>query len=248
MRGAGGSRPRVGLQEGRWTLHGTAFDGRVLILDTETTGIHLHDDHRIVEIGCVELMSRLPTGRVFHCYINPERQMPKDAEAVHGLTDAFLADKPRFAEIVDDFLAFIEDSPLVAHNAMFDIGFLNQELGRLGKPRIEQHRCVDTLALARKRLPGAKHSLDALCTRYGVDRSGRTKHGALLDAELLAQVFVELTGGLQIGLDLAHVVVAGAANAVRQLRPSRAHAPSASELAAHAAFISRMKNPLWLSR
>lgn len=229
-------------------LRGDSFDGRVLVLDTETTGIHLHEQHRVVEIACVELMSRLPTGRVYHSYVNPERPMPKEAEAVHGLTDSFLADKPRFAEVADDLLAFIGDSPLVAHNAMFDIGFLNQEFARIGRGRLDSDRCVDTLAIARQRLPGAKHSLDALCTRYGVDRSSRTKHGALLDAELLAQVFVELTGGLQIGLALEHEPALATLMSERRVYTPRPHVPTAAELAAHAAFVARLADPLWLSR
>jgi DNA polymerase-3 subunit epsilon len=177
--------------------------------------------------------------------------MPIEAERVHGLGDAFLADKPRFHEGVLELLEFIADSPLVAHNAQFDFGFLNLELGVCGHPVVSPERMVDTLGLARRRHPGAKHSLDALCTRYGIDRSHRVKHGALLDAELLAQVYVELTGGRQIGLELAaerdETVVEPVRISVahRTFRPPRPHAPSAEELARHKAFLETLDSPLW---
>ena len=161
---------------------------REIVFDTETTGLDPAGGDRIVEIGCIEMINRAETGRHFHAYFNPDRPMPAGAEAVHGLSDIFLSDKPRFAERVEELLDFIEDSPLVAHNAGFDFGFLNNELGLCGRQVVCMSRMVDTLALARSRHPGAKHSLDALCTRFGVDRSRRTKHGALLDAQLLAQV------------------------------------------------------------
>ncbi|MEI6419162.1 MAG: DNA polymerase III subunit epsilon, partial [Sphingomonadales bacterium] len=176
---------------------------REIVWDTETTGIMPGDGHRIVEIGAVELVNRTLTGRSFHSYLDPERAMPKDAERVHGLSIEFLTGQPTFAMVIDDFLAFIGDSPLVAHNAAFDMGFLNWELQRAGRRPVPDSRSIDTLELARKALPGAKHSLDALCTRYGIDLSGRAKHGALIDAELLARVYVELLGGRQIGFDLA---------------------------------------------
>jgi DNA polymerase-3 subunit epsilon len=205
----------------------------------------------MVEIGCIEIFNRIETGRHFHCYFNPERDMPFEAEAVHGLSAIFLSDKPRFPEKADELLDFIEDSPLVAHNASFDFGFLNFELERCGKPRVGMHRMVDTLTLARSKHPGAKHSLDALCMRFGIDRSHRVKHGALLDAQLLAQVYVELTGGRQIGLglvaDSAGVAVEQSSRpvTVREPRIARPHAPAAEELERHRAFIARLVDPLW---
>ena len=225
---------------------------REIAFDTETTGLSPHDGHRLVEIGCVELFNRVETGRTFHCYLNPDRAMPAEAEAVHGLSALFLADKPRFAEIVADFLGFVGDSPLIAHNAAFDFGFLNWELAACGHPPMSLTRMIDTLAMARVRHPGAKHSLDALCTRYGVDRSSRVKHGALLDAQLLAQVYVELAGGRQIGLSLAAsqpIAPAAerlaAAPAPRTVRPPRPHAATVEELGRHAAFVATMVDPLW---
>lgn len=176
---------------------------REVIFDTETTGLDPKTGDRMVEIGCVEMVGRVETGRTFHAYFNPQRDMPVEAERVHGLSSVFLATKPRFADTAEELLAFLGDAPLVAHNAGFDFGFLNNELERCGRTPIDLARMIDTVALARKRHPGAKLSLDALCTRYGIDRSHRVKHGALLDAELLAQVYVELTGGRQIGLELA---------------------------------------------
>lgn len=175
---------------------------REIVLDTETTGLDPESGHRIVEIGCVEIENFLPTGNHFHVYINPERDMPAEAEAVHGLSADFLADKPRFAEIVDDFLDFIGDSPLVIHNAGFDMKFINAELVRCGRDPLPSSRAVDTLALARMRFPGANNTLDALCTRFGIDLSAREKHGALLDSELLAAVYLHLKGGPQPGLEL----------------------------------------------
>jgi len=224
---------------------------REIVFDTETTGLNPQEGHRLVEIGCVEIMNRVATGRTFHAYINPERDMPPEAERVHGLSLTFLSDKPCFLAVVPGFLAFVEDSPLVAHNAGFDFAFLNWELSQCGHPEIHVARMVDTLAMARTRHPGAKHTLDALCTRYGIDRSQRVKHGALLDAELLAQVYVELCGGRQIGLMLgaeparAASTAPTAAAAPRTVRPPRPHAASAEELAAHAAFISTLTDPLW---
>jgi DNA polymerase-3 subunit epsilon len=221
---------------------------REIIFDTETTGLSPADGHRLVEIGCVELVNRIETGRTFHVYINPERPMPAEAEAIHGLSAIFLADKPCFREVVDDFLAFIDGAPLVAHNAMFDMGFINAELKRCGKPPIFAERATDTLAIARTKFPGAKHSLDALCQRFDIDRSMRVHHGALLDAQLLAQVYVELTGGRQIGFDLMEDAVATAvAAAAREYRAPRLFRPSAAELERHAAFIAKLKDPVWLA-
>jgi DNA polymerase-3 subunit epsilon len=225
---------------------------REIIFDTETTGLDPQKGDRVVEIGCVELVNRVATGASFHAYFNPERDMPAEAEAVHGLSAAFLADKPRFAEKAGEFLEFIGDSPMVAHNAGFDFGFINFELAQCGLEPVCHSRMVDTVKIARMRHPGAKNSLDALCTRYGVDRSHRTKHGALLDAELLAQVYVELTGGRQIGLelaaDVAGPIVAAAVTVTRErvFRPARPHGASEAELAAHAAFLESVKAPIWM--
>ena len=224
---------------------------REIVFDTETTGLDPASGDRMVEIGCIELVNRVPTGRTFHAYFNPDRPMPIEAERVHGLGDAFLAEKNRFHEHVLDLLEFIGDSPLVAHNAQFDFGFLNRELGACGHPEVALERMVDTLGLARRRHPGAKHSLDALCVRYGIDRSHRVRHGALLDAELLAQVYVELTGGRQIGLALAGEVgpadiqVAAFRPRHREFRAPRPHSASAAELARHKAFLESFDSPLW---
>ena len=224
---------------------------REVIFDTETTGLDPQGGDRLVEIGCIEMVNRVETGRTFHCYFNPERAMAAAAEAIHGLGDMFLADKPLFSAKAEDLLAFLGDAPLVAHNANFDFGFLNMELVRCGLEPLGRERMVDTVALARTRHPGAKNSLDALCTRYGIDRSHRTKHGALLDAELLCQVYVELTGGRQIGLELAAdnseaaVTMASAVATQRRYREPRPHAASEAELAAHAKFLETISSPLW---
>jgi len=225
---------------------------REIVFDTETTGLSPAGGDRMVEIGCIEMVGRVETGRHFHCYFNPDRSMPSEAEAVHGLSDIFLSDKPRFADKVEELLEFIGDAPLVAHNASFDFGFLNHELARCGLQAVCMSRMVDTLMLARSRHPGAKHSLDALCVRYGVDRSQRVKHGALLDAQLLAQVYVELTGGRQIGLGLvaeAPAVVTQVVGTVvasdRPVREPRPHAASPAELARHRSFLAKIVNPLW---
>ncbi|MGW8189195.1 DNA polymerase III subunit epsilon [Sphingomonas hankookensis] len=222
---------------------------REIVFDTETTGFKFSEGDRLVEIGCVELVNRVETGATFHAYFNPGRSMPKEAEAVHGLSDAFLADKPAFHTAIDDLLAFIGDSPLIAHNANFDFGFLNGELGACGRDAICLSRMVDTLAIARSRHPGAKHTLDALCVRFGIDRSRRVLHGALLDAQLLAQVYVELMGGRQIGfgLDATPTLVAEVVETVApsRVRPPRQFSASAAELAVHAAFVGTLKDPLW---
>ncbi|HEX2804172.1 MAG TPA: DNA polymerase III subunit epsilon [Sphingomicrobium sp.] len=224
---------------------------REIVFDTETTGLDPAGGDRIVEIGCVEMINRAETGRHFHAYFNPDRPMPPGAEAVHGLSDVFLSDKPRFSEVADELLEFMDDAPLVAHNASFDFGFLNSELGICGRTSICTSRMVDTLSLARSRHPGAKHSLDALCARFGVDRSHRVKHGALLDAQLLAQVYIELTGGRQIGLGLVEdtddvvSVEARGAVTIREPRIARPHEPAIEELERHRAFISKLVDPLW---
>lgn len=227
---------------------------REIIFDTETTGLDPNTGDRMVEIGCIEMVNRVATGRTFHEYFNPDRDMPMEAERVHGLSASFLSDKPRFAEKVEALLEFIGDSPLVAHNAQFDFGFLNFELGQCGQVAIGNDRMVDTLVLARRRHPGAKHSLDALCSRYGVDRSHRTLHGALLDAELLAQVYVELTGGRQIGLQLAvdntdtqAAVQTRFVPKTGEYRAPRAHAATVEELSRHKAFLESLESPLWTS-
>ena len=225
---------------------------REVVFDTETTGLNAASGDRLVEIGCVELVNRVETGRTYHAYFNPERSMPPEAQAVHGLSEAFLADKPLFGDLVEDLLDFLDDSPLVAHNASFDFAFLNEELSRINRPDIAPARMIDTLALSRTKFPGAKHSLDALCTRFGIDRSHRIKHGALLDAQLLAQVYIELTGGRQIGLGLADAPLAAApADAGRALtaprvaRPARPHAATPEELERHQAFLTKISDPLW---
>ncbi len=211
----------------------------------------------MVEIGCIEMVGRSLTGRTFHAYFNPEIPMPPEAEKVHGLGDAFLADKPLFGAGVEDLLEFLGGATLVAHNAGFDMRFLNAELAMVGKPAIAMSRVIDTVAMARAKFPGSPASLDALCKRFGVDRSHRVLHGALLDAELLAQVYIELTGGRQIGLGLADdsaetAVVPGARprlipSVQRPHRLPRPFAASEEELAAHAEFLGKIKQPLWLS-
>lgn len=212
---------------------------REIVLDTETTGLDPKKGDRIVEIGCVEIVNRFLTGRTFHRYLNPEREMPPDAFAVHGLSDGFLRDKPKFIEVADEFLEFLGDAQLVIHNAAFDIGFLNFELGRVSRPTIPVERVVDTLMLARRKHPGQPNSLDALCQRYGVDSSKRTRHGALLDSELLAEVYAELTGGRQQTFALAQLAVrdvslsAGARVRRQPIQPELSEA----ERTAHRAFV-----------
>ena len=227
---------------------------REIVFDTETTGLDPRTGDRMVEIGCVEMVNLVPTGNTFHAYYNPERDMPAGAEAVHGLSAAFLSDKPLFRDVAHELLDFIGDAPLIAHNAGFDFGFLNAELALCEREAVCMSRMIDTVALAKKRHPGAKLSLDALCTRYGIDRSHRVKHGALLDAELLAQVYVELKGGRQIGLELAAetaaVEITTEVVAVRKApegprREARPHAPTPEELARHREFMAGIENPLW---
>lgn len=224
---------------------------REIILDTETTGLDPSTGDRVVEIGAVELFNHLPTGRTFHVYINPERDMPREAEAVHGLSAAFLRDKPVFAAIAQDFLDFIGDATLIIHNASFDVAFLNAELGFLRLPSILPERVVDTLHIARQKHPGAANSLDALCRRYGIDNSKRTKHGALLDSELLAEVYLELIGGRQTALILEATVTKRAATLVAaqiSIQRPRALAPrlTQEEKIAHAAFVAALgEHALW---
>ncbi len=226
---------------------------REVVVDTETTGLDPAQGHRVVEIGCLELVNHAATGQTFHAYINPERAMPSAAFDVHGLGDEFLQGHPIFAKVADAFLAFLGDSALVIHNAAFDLGFLNAELARQGKAPLEFGRAVDTIDLARRKFPGAPASLDALCRRFAIDRSARKKHGALVDAGLLAEVYLELLGGRQPALGLAAAGTAGNvagavdAPAKSNLRPARAHQATAAEIARHAAFVGRLKDPLWRS-
>ena len=220
---------------------------REVVLDTETTGLSPDNGDRVVEIGCLELANHMATGRTYHCYINPEITMPTAAQDVHGLSDEFLADKPMFGAIADDFLTFAGDDPLIIHNAAFDIGFINAELKRLGRPPLPASQAVDTVSMARQKFPGAPASLDALCRRFGIDNSARTLHGALLDAELLAEVYLELSGGRQPGLVLeANEVATDASGAIQRIaRPPRAFAPSEAERAAHQDFLANLTDPIW---
>jgi DNA polymerase-3 subunit epsilon len=227
---------------------------REIVIDTETTGLEPADGHRVVEIGAIELFNHVPTGRVFHSYINPERDMSADAIQVHGLTTAFLQDQPVFAEVADAFLQFLNSdgdanpapARLVIHNAAFDLAFINYELRRAGRPVLDGEH-VDTLLLARQRFPGASNSLDALCRRFNVDATARTRHGALLDSELLAEVYLWLMGGRQPDLGLVAQTSAAVVLQVRErsVRPARPHAPSLAELAAHEAFLAQLSNPIW---
>lgn len=223
---------------------------REIVLDTETTGFKPEEGHRLVEIGCIELVNHLATGERFHVYLNPERDMPPEAFAVHGLSSEFLADKPLFNDIAADFVAFIGDSPLVIHNAAFDMHFLNWELKIAGYPVMPKDRAVDTLLMARQKFPGSPATLDALCKRFGVDNSNRTLHGALLDAQLLAEVYLELLGGRQTGLSFAGGPTSksgptGPVRIDRPFREARVFAVSDEEAAAHAEMLKKIKNPLW---
>jgi DNA polymerase III subunit epsilon len=225
---------------------------REIILDTETTGLDPYDGHRVVEIGCVELVNSIPTGRTWHCYLNPERDMPEKAYSIHGLSSDFLRDKPLFADKAEDFLGFIESAMLVMHNATFDFGFLNAELERIARPLLTWDRVVDTLALARRRHPGSPSSLDALCRRYGVDLSERDLHGALLDCRLLASVYVELVGGHQARLELAPngaqaAILQAQEMAVRPRPTPLKPRISPTEREAHRAFVATLGGEaLWL--
>jgi DNA polymerase III subunit epsilon len=223
---------------------------REVILDTETTGIDPSSGHRIVEIGCLELIGGARSGRFFHTYLNPEREIPAEAEAIHGLSDAFLKDKPLFSQRVDEFLEFIEDAMLVIHNAAFDLKFLNAELTRLGFPGIPGSRATDTLAMARKKFPGSPAGLDALCKRFGIDTTARTKHGALLDAELLAEVYVELLGGKQVVLALdPHAYVTNGSDEKERVTfyPARNFPITLDEVQAHEDMLVKLKKPVWES-
>lgn len=218
---------------------------RELVLDTETTGFEPSEGHRIVEIGIVEIVNLMPTGRTWHKYFNPQRPMPAEAFAVHGLGDDFLADKPQFAQLAQEFLDFVADAPLVIHNAAFDMKFLNAELRGVGLPELPNARAVDTLVIARKKFPGSPASLDALCRRFGIDNSSRTLHGALLDSQILAEVYLELQGGQQPDFALAHAassqaVGGGAAGPARKRARPLVSRLTEAEAEAHAAFVAKL--------
>ena len=217
---------------------------REIVLDTETTGLSPKSGHRVVEIGCLELVNLVPTGEVYHTYLDPERDMPAEAFNVHGLSEERLSGEPKFADVAEDFLTFVEGGRLVIHNADFDMGFLNAELERLNRPALTND-VVDTVALARRKFPGAHANLDALCRRFGIDNSAREKHGALLDAELLAEVYLELAGGRQPGLTLTAEKTQAAQAAEKVDRPARVHSASEAEAAAHEAFIDGIDDPIW---
>jgi DNA polymerase-3 subunit epsilon len=223
---------------------------RSILFDTETTGLEPGQGHRVIEIAALELINDLPTGRHFHRLIDPERDIPEDATRIHGITVQHLRGKPRFVDIAEELLAFFGEAPLVAHNAPFDFAFLNAEFVAVSRPRLDPARMIDTLVLAKTRFPGLPNSLDALCRRFAIDLSARTTHNALLDCKLLAEVYVELTGGRQRGLSLGAATESGAPVAsyvhvgTRMPRPV---IPSSEELAAHASFVARLKEPLWLT-
>ena len=219
---------------------------REIALDTETTGLDPATGDRVIEIGCVEIVNYVPSGLTFQCYVNPERDMPAGAFAVHGLSEAFLADHPVFADVVGGFLDFIGDATLVIHNAEFDLRFLNAELARLDLPPLSKDRAIDTVQMARRKFPGAHASLDALCKRFQIDNSARTLHGALRDAELLSLVYLELVGGRQPGLELAATAArAGMSPEAATQRPARPHASTPEEEATHARFVAQLKDPVW---
>jgi DNA polymerase-3 subunit epsilon len=224
-------------------------DIREIVLDTETTGMDPEEGHRLVEIGCVELINHIPTGKSLQFYINPERDVPHEAVAVHGLTSTFLKDKPVFSQIYSEFMDFVGTAKLVIHNASFDMKFINWELRQVGHPPIEWGRVVDTLDMARRKFPGSPANLDALCRRFEIDLSERTFHGALLDSELLSEVYLELLGGRQHGLGLMAAQTAQVINAMKEkiFRQPRIFAASAAELAAHKELLKKLKNPLWES-
>ena len=218
---------------------------REIVVDTETTGLSPAAGHRVIEIGCLELVNHVPTGPVFHQYLCPKRDVPEEAVRIHGLTNEFLASMPLFSAVAESFLDFVAGARLIIHNAEFDLGFLNAELRRIERDDL-QNDVVDTLALARKKYPGGQASLDALCRRFNIDNSARTKHGALLDAELLAEVYLELVGGRQPGLTLeARASAEVVHDAPKSERPARRHAPTPDELAAHEAFLDSMDKPIW---
>lgn len=222
---------------------------RAVLFDTETTGLEWVQGHRVIEIAALELVNDLPTGRHFHTLLDPEREIPEEVIRIHGITAQHVAGKPRFAALVDEVLGFFGDGALIAHNAPFDFGFLNAELARVGRPALPVTRMIDTLALAKTRFPGMPNSLDALCRRFAIDLSARSTHNALLDCRLLAEVYVELTGGRQRGLSLATEKTPAAVAVYAHTGPRSPHpiVPSEAELAAHAILLGRLKDPVWLA-
>ena len=220
-----------------------------IVLDTETTGLDAQNGDRLVEIGCVELLNHVETGQYFHAYLNPGISMPEKAEKIHGLSDSFLKDKPVFVDVVEDFLDFIKDSKLIIHNASFDLGFLNMELEKCSQTSISSEQVIDTLMIARKKFPGAPANLDALCRRFEIDLSDRLKHGALLDAKLLATVYLELIGGRQPGLTLDSLNSNTREKSIKHISKNlefdRTHTPSPDEIRAHELFINSLPNPIW---
>ena len=226
---------------------------REIVLDTETTGLSPLEGHRIIEIGALEMINHVPTGKTFHIYINPEREIEADAIAVHGITNERLANEPVFADIIDDFINFIGDSKLVIHNAPFDMGFINAEFEKCGRPALPQDRAIDTLVIARRKFPGGQASLDALCRKFGIDNSHRDLHGAMVDTDLLADVYIELLGGKQPGLSLtaddqakAQMETPGTIpQAGKTHRAARSFPPSADEIKAHQDFVDGLNDPLW---
>ena len=226
---------------------------REVVLDTETTGLRPRDGDRIIEIGIVELINHLPTGKIYHKYINPQRDIPEESTRVHGITAEMVKDAPLFVHVVEEFLDFIQDSPMIIHNASFDMGFLNAELDRLCRPMIPTERAIDTLKIARKKFPGSPASLDALCRRFNIDLSVREKHGAWVDAELLAKVYLELIGGRQVSFQFQEdedagmgiVEVSDVLNLQKSFRPSRQYKLTDAEKENHQEFIKSLKNSLW---
>ncbi len=221
---------------------------REIAIDTETTGLNPFEGDKIVEIGCVEMINHIPTDKVFHKYINPQRDVPEEVVKIHGLTEEFLKDKPIFADIVDEFLEFIGSDALVIHNAAFDMGFINSELAAVKKPVIDMGKVTDTLAIARHKFPGDKANLDSLCKRFGIDNSHRTKHGALLDAELLSEVYLELMGGREPGLVISSLEkkkLKVEVTAKEEIRAERFFPVSEEEEEKHREFLNKLKNPVW---
>lgn len=229
---------------------------REIVLDTETTGLKPEEGHRIIEIGALELINHMPTGKKLHLYIKPEREIDEAAERVHGISSAFLEDKPVFAEVIEEFLTFIGDDKMIIHNASFDMGFINAELQKAQYPKLPDDRAIDTLQMARQKFPGAQASLDALCRRFEIDNSHRDLHGALIDADLLAEVYIELIGGRQPDLGLASASAAGQTQAASvaedgfeiiagPIRAPRPHQASPEELAMHETFLETLKDPIW---
>ena len=224
---------------------------REIVLDTETTGLKPEEGHRIIEIGALEMINHVPTGKTLHLYINPERDIEADAIAIHGITNERVANEPVFADIADQFLEFIGDAKMVIHNARFDMGFINAELERLGRPPLPLDQAIDTLDMARRRFPGGQASLDALCRKFNIDNSHRELHGAMIDTDLLAYVYIELIGVKQPGLSLAGPdqqpapTATTTAETVKTQREPRPHAPQPHELEAHKAFVATLKEPLW---